>query len=746
MEGALLLVKMRPVAPVYSRHEVNSLCPDVRLQEYNLPAAWFKKPGKTVVPIGIIMKFLFVLLCSFILTACGGGGEPPVANIQASSPAPARNASQVSGSGEVAIHLYQALYGKAPSNAMLTQYMKEIGISNGFAWAASMVTDFNTLSDSDLSTLVLNNIGITPTSLKATALFGTSQQAYDNLQNALRWYFDATGVASRGTVIIQLADIVSHFEGETTFGVYGNAATIFNRQVAANFAYSSSSASLDPAAVSTASANAGVTQNVKTGALVTLDGSASTADAGKTLSYAWALSTRPAGSSAGLSSLTSVKPTFTPDLAGTYVATLIVNDGVANSKAATVSIVAVVNVAPVANAGAAQNVVTGAVVILDGSASSDADGDTLTYAWTLTSRPAGSSAVLSSWTSAKTTFTADVTGAYVASLMVNDGKVSSDLALVTVTASTALSTPVVSSVSIDGGAASTTSKMVTVQFAVHDSVGVTGYLIDIRPTKYCFATMVDYTMGSAPSVSDERWVSVSWTLSLVKTVTAILPMVDEYFDENYCARVYAKNADGVVSSTTSKWGGGSEFPVKINTSTDYDGILYIGLINSCISPATWQNGQCIAPLPAVWWDANAYIMHRSSGSFNITHEVKIPKLVLYTDGTWSAVGVSAKETYNGGSSGGYVEEDTLSLSGNWTATGSGSSYILTCTGMGTGSYSQAFTTGALYKGSLLVKNFVFKYYGDGIVSRVVFSGDGIKAVSFDTNVSTKDWSFEIRGN
>ena len=92
------------------------------------------------------------------------------------------------------------------------------------------------------------------------------------------------------------------------------------------------------------------------------------------------------------------------------------------------------NTKPVAKAGIAQNVITGTLVTLNGSASSDANGDLLTYSWTLTSKPAGSGATLIPATSATPTFTADVAGSYVATLVVNDGQVDSDPSTVTVTA------------------------------------------------------------------------------------------------------------------------------------------------------------------------------------------------------------------------------------------------------------------------------------------------------------------------
>ncbi len=84
------------------------------------------------------------------------------------------------------------------------------------------------------------------------------------------------------------------------------------------------------------------------------------------------------------------------------------------------------NIAPVANAGPDQNVISGNQVNLNGNGSSDANGDPLTFTWTLTSTPAGSSASFVNATSPTPSFVADLDGSYVVSLVVNDGTVASN--------------------------------------------------------------------------------------------------------------------------------------------------------------------------------------------------------------------------------------------------------------------------------------------------------------------------------
>jgi YD repeat-containing protein len=179
-------------------------------------------------------------------------------------------------------------------------------------------------------------------------------------------------------------------------------------------------------------ANAGSDQTATVGTTVALDGSGSSDVDGNSLTYAWSLVSRPAGSTATLTGATTVNPTFVLDKAGTYGVQLLVNDGSANSAPDSVAI-STRNTAPVAHAGPDQSAKVSAIVTLDGSGSSDVDGNALTYAWTLPSKPAGSAATLSNPTTVSPTFTLDQAGPYEAQLIVNDGQVNSAADRVTIT-------------------------------------------------------------------------------------------------------------------------------------------------------------------------------------------------------------------------------------------------------------------------------------------------------------------------
>jgi RHS repeat-associated protein len=182
-------------------------------------------------------------------------------------------------------------------------------------------------------------------------------------------------------------------------------------------------------------ANAGPDQQVTAGALVTLDGSSSFDPDEDLITYLWEFVSRPEGSGAVLSNPASVRPTFTADLPGIYQLRLIVNDEQADSAPEEVVITAAPpNNPPIADVGPDQSVATGSLVTLDGSGSSDPDGDPLTYDWRFVSLPTGSTAVLANSTTVSPTFTADVSGEYVIQLVVSDGIVQSAVDIVVIVA------------------------------------------------------------------------------------------------------------------------------------------------------------------------------------------------------------------------------------------------------------------------------------------------------------------------
>jgi hypothetical protein len=130
-------------------------------------------------------------------------------------------------------------------------------------------------------------------------------------------------------------------------------------------------------------ADAGSDQIVNEGDAVVLNATGSTDPEGDSLTYSW---TQTAGPAVTLSGSDTATPSFTAlevDSAGatlTFELTVTDNDGLTSTDTVNV-IVQNINKAPVADAGPDQIVDEGTVVILDGTGSSDPDGDPLTYSW-----------------------------------------------------------------------------------------------------------------------------------------------------------------------------------------------------------------------------------------------------------------------------------------------------------------------------------------------------------------------------
>ncbi len=181
-------------------------------------------------------------------------------------------------------------------------------------------------------------------------------------------------------------------------------------------------------------ADAGADQTAYVGGLVTLDGTASSDIDGDPISYAWSFTSRPAGSQAALSNAAAARPYFTVDRPGDYDLQLVVNDRIVDSAPDSVRI-STLNSAPVADAGADREATVGETVTFDGSGSHDADGDPLTFAWSLLAQPAGSAAVLGDAGQESVTLVPDRAGDYVVQLIVDDGHATSpaDTAIVSVT-------------------------------------------------------------------------------------------------------------------------------------------------------------------------------------------------------------------------------------------------------------------------------------------------------------------------
>ena len=190
-------------------------------------------------------------------------------------------------------------------------------------------------------------------------------------------------------------------------------------------------------------ANAGPDQTVRVGSTVQLDGSGSINAAGDPLNYIWCLWYAASDTSAltyqgmaNISNPTTVNPTFVAGNSGNYFAELWVGSNGGCSFAtgsgpngaqpnADFVKISTVNSQPVANAGPAQSIQVPQTVQLDGTGSTDVDGNALTYSWAIISKPTGSAATLSSSTYPRPTFNADIVGTYIVQLIVNDGTVNS---------------------------------------------------------------------------------------------------------------------------------------------------------------------------------------------------------------------------------------------------------------------------------------------------------------------------------
>lgn len=175
---------------------------------------------------------------------------------------------------------------------------------------------------------------------------------------------------------------------------------------------------------------AGRERTAAPGIPVEIDGQRSYDPEGRTLAWLWSLGSLPPRSRlvpADLAYGDTPVARFTPDVAGTYILELGIDNGSATSKDWVRVTALAGNLPPVADAGIDQFARGAGAIVLDASASMDPDAGPapLRYDWRLVARPAGSqltSAAIRDATTAAAVFAPDVDGDYVFRLDVSDGE------------------------------------------------------------------------------------------------------------------------------------------------------------------------------------------------------------------------------------------------------------------------------------------------------------------------------------
>jgi hypothetical protein len=279
-------------------------------------------------------------------------------------------------------------------------------------------------------------------------------------------------------------------------------------------------------------ARAGSDRMVPPGTRVVLDGSASSDPEGLLLTYRWLLIAAPGNSSAALASTTMVTTELVADVPGTYEVSLVVNDGLLSSAPDAVRVV-VDDGMPRAGAGPDQSLHWGLTAALDGTSSSDPDGDALTFAWTLTVQPAGSAAALVGATTATPTLPTDKTGVYEARLVVSDGNSSSmaDTVRITATNTTPVATAGVDALIAFGETASLTGS---------------GTDADIDPLTFTW-TVTTAPAGSTVQPATPSMPATTFTPDVVGTYVLTLSVSDTQATASDTVTLIAHQGDEVLA-------------------------------------------------------------------------------------------------------------------------------------------------------------------------------------------------------
>jgi hypothetical protein len=238
------------------------------------------------------------------------------------------------------------------------------------------------------------------------------------------------------------------------------------------------------------------------------------------------------------------------------------------------------NRSPVASAGPDQNANRNASVTLDGTGSTDADGNALAYRWTQTG---GTPVSLSAATSSQPTFTAPAQSAVLTfQLVTNDGKVDSPADSVAITvknrvpvAAAGADMPVESGeIAVADGAGSTDPDADALTYTWIQVSGTAVTIIDVAPGKVQFVappTATDVVLGLSVSDGESTSTQDTVTFHIVENAGNLRPVANAGQDTTMPRKsdvlVWGSGFDPNGSALTYFWEQVSGAPVTLVTPT-----------------------------------------------------------------------------------------------------------------------------------------------------------------------------------
>lgn len=250
---------------------------------------------------------------------------------------------------------------------------------------------------------------------------------------------------------------------------------------------------------------------------VTLSGAISTSPRNAALSYQWELVSKPATSNAVFGAVNTSSASFSADLPGVYLVSLVVDDGTAKSAPVRFTINAT-STYPVAITQLLHSVLLGAdKVELDASASiAPTDATTpLSYQWTLVSSPEDSAPYITNGDQAVATLYLDIAGEYRVRLVARHQEVASEPVEVVVTVSSGNAPPIAKASDV------TVKRGEKVELSASAS-----YDPENAPLEYRWSWDSTPKNAPVPELAGSKTVNASFTPDVVGTYTLDLFVFD----------------------------------------------------------------------------------------------------------------------------------------------------------------------------------------------------------------------------